>query len=462
MSSFANRTFDEIQLGETVTRAHRLTRPELQTLSYLTGDVDLFQADAPAVTAAGQTIQAIAAEVILAALLHRDLPGPGTRVLVKQLRYAGAVAVGDEITGTVSARAKREAGFEIDFDCQVSRNGDPLITGTITVAAPTERIEYHNLVTPEIVLRHNDAFSRLLQRCQGMPPVVCAIVHPCDHDSLCGPIEAAKLGLIAPVLVGPPARIRAVAEAAGVDLTPYRIVATEHSHAAADQAVAMARAGEVQALMKGSLHTDELMAAVVASATGLRTSRRISHVFVLDVPAYPRLLLITDAAINVAPDAAAKADIAQNAIDLAHVLGIPEPRLAILAAVETVNPAMQATIDAAMLCKMAERGQITGGLLDGPLAFDNAVSVEAARTKQLHSPVAGRADILLAPDLEAGNMMAKQLQYLAGADSAGIVLGARVPIVLTSRSDSVRSRLASTIVMALLADARRRAAEAAP
>ena len=461
MPSFANRTFDEIQPGETVTRAHRLTRPELQTLSYLTGDVDLFQVDGPAVAAAGPTIQALAAEVILAALLHRHLPGPGTRVLVKRLHYTGSVAVGDEIVGTVTARTKREAGCEIDFDCQVTRNGDSLITGLVTVAAPTGRIEYLNLVTPDIVLRHNDAFSRLLKLCAGLPPVVCAIVHPCDRDSLCGPIEAARLGLIAPVLVGPEARIRAVAEAAGIDLTPYRIVPTEHSHAAADKAVAMARAGEVQALMKGSLHTDELMAAVVASASGLRTSRRVSHVFVLDVPAYPRLLLITDAAINVAPDAAAKADIAQNAIDLAQVLGIAEPRVAILAAVETVNPAMQATIDAAMLCKMAERGQITGGLLDGPLAFDNAVSEEAARSKQIHSPVAGRADILLAPDLEAGNMMAKQLQYLAGADSAGIVLGARVPIVLTSRSDSVRSRLASTIVMALVVDAGRRATVAA-
>ena len=461
MPSFANRTFDEIQPGETVTRAHRLTRPELQTLSYLTGDVDLFQLDGLAVAAAGPTIQALAAEVILAALLHRQLPGPGTRVLVKRLHYTGSVAVGDEIVGTVTASTKREAGFEIDFDCLVTRNGDPLITGMVTVAAPTGRIEYLNLVTPDIVLRHNDAFSRLLKLCAGLPPVVCAIVHPCDRDSLCGPIEAARLGLIAPVLVGPEARIRAVAEAAGVDLSPYRIVPTEHSHAAADKAVAMARAGEVQALMKGSLHTDELMAAVVASASGLRTSRRVSHVFVLDVPAYPRLLLITDAAINVAPDAAAKADIAQNAIDLAHVLGIPEPRVAILAAVEIVNPAMQATIDAAMLCKMAERGQITGGLLDGPLAFDNAVSEEAARSKQIHSPVAGRADILLAPDLEAGNMMAKQLQYLAGADSAGIVLGARVPIVLTSRSDSVRSRLASTIVMALVVDAGRRATVAA-
>jgi len=232
-------------------------------------------------------------------------------------------------------------------------------------------------------------------------------------------------------------------------------VNAEHSVAAAVQAVALARAGEVEALMKGSLHTDELMAAVVPSATGLRTTRRISHVFVMDVPTYPRTLLVTDAAINIAPGLKEKVDIVQNAIDLAKVLGVAEPKVAILAAVETVNPDMPSTLEAAALCKMADRRQITGGLLDGPLAFDNAVSEQAARTKKIDSPVAGRADILLVPDLEAGNMLAKQLQYLAGADAAGIVLGTRVPIVLTSRADSVRTRLASTAVMALVAHAKR-------
>jgi phosphotransacetylase len=302
---------------------------------------------------------------------------------------------------------------------------------------------------------HNDSFGRLLKRCEGLQPVTCVIVHPCDSDSLLGPIEAAKRGLITPVLVGPEAKIRAVAAAANVDVSAYRIVPTEHSHDSAAQAVALARSGEVEALMKGSLHTDELMAAVVAAATGLRTVRRISHVFALDVPAYPRPLFVTDAAINIVPDLEAKAHIVQNAIDLAHVLGIAEPKVAILAAVEMVNPKMQSTLDAAALCKMADRGQITGGLLDGPLAFDNAVSEEAARTKKIVSVVAGTADILLAPDLEAGNMMAKQLQYLAGADSAGIVLGTRVPIVLTSRADNVRGRLASTALMALVAAANR-------
>jgi phosphate acetyltransferase len=285
--------------------------------------------------------------------------------------------------------------------------------------------------------------------------VACAIVHPCERQALLGPLEAAERGLIAPVLVGPEAKIRAVAEREGVDLSPYRIVSTEHSHAAASTAVAMARAGEVEALMKGSLHTDELMGAIVPSATGLRTARRVSHAFLLDVPSYPRLLVITDAAINIAPTLEDKADIVRNAIDLVQLLGVATPKVAILAGVETVNSKMPATLDAAALCKMAERGQIEGGILDGPLAFDNAISAQAAATKKIASPVAGQADILLAPDLEAGNMLAKQLQYLAGAEAAGIVLGTRVPVVLTSRADTVRSRLASCAVLKLVVEGRR-------
>src|SRR5258706_2689446 len=301
-----------------------------------------------------------------------------------------------------------------------------------------------DLASPQVIVHQHDAFGRLLKRCEGLAPVTCAIVHPCDRDSLLGPIEAAKRNLIVPVLVGPEARIRAVAATQNVDLAPYRIVPTEHSHDSAARAVAMARAGEVEALMKGSLHTDELIAAVVASATGLRTGRRISHIFALDVPAYPRPLMVTDAAINIFPDLDVKADIVRNAIDLAHVLGITEPKMAILAAVDTVNSKMQSTLDAAALGKLADRGQIIGGLLDGPLAFDHAVNEEAARIKKIVSPVAGQADILLAPDLEAGNMMAKQLQYLAGADSAGIVLGAPVPIGLTRRPGTRRGRPAPT------------------
>jgi len=454
MTSFSNRTYDEIEVGATISVSRRLSRTDVETLAFVSGDVDPFHLEEGEAGRGEPLAEGVAGEALVSALLHRRLPGPGTRILSQELQFSGQLAVGDEVTGSVTAKEKR-AGNVIVFDCRVRKNGADLVRGSATVEAPRERLTYADIATPEMILRHNDAFARLLARAQGMPPVVTAVVHPCDRDSLLGPLEAAKRGLIAPVLVGPEAKIRAVAQAEGADLSGCKIVSTEHSHEAAQKAVAMARAGEVAALMKGSLHTDELMGAVVPSATGLRTARRISHVFVLDVPAYPRMLMITDAAINIAPDARTKADIVQNAIELAQVLGIEQPRVAILAAVETVNPDMQATVDAAVLCKMADRGQITGGVLDGPLAFDNAISEEAARTKKIESPVAGKADILLAPDLEAGNMLAKQLQYLAGADSAGIVLGTRVPIVLTSRADSVRTRLASTAVMALVAHAKK-------
>ena len=283
-----------------------------------------------------------------------------------------------------------------------------------------------------------------------LAPLPTAVVHPCDSESLRGALDAARRGMIKPILVGPTRKIHRVAKAAGLNIASYEIVATEHSHAAAEAAVTLARAGRVECLMKGSLHTDELMAAVVATATGLRTERRISHVFVLDVPAYPRPLLITDAAINIYPDLETKRDIVQNAIDLAHALGIARPRVAILSAVETVTPKIPSTIEAAALCKMADRGQITGGLLDGPLAFDNAISDAARRAKHIKSEVAGRPDILVVPDLEAGNMLVKQLQYLAGAKAAGIVLGARVPIALTSRADSAPARMASAAIAVLL------------
>jgi phosphate acetyltransferase len=297
--------------------------------------------------------------------------------------------------------------------------------------------------------------EKLLERCRGLAPATCAVVHPCEREALRGAIEAARRKLIIPIFVGPEAKIRATAAAADVSLSSYRIVPTEHSHAAAETAVALVRAGEAETLMKGSLHTDELMGAVVASATGLRTARRVSHAFVVAVPSYPRPMLVTDAAINIAPDLAAKVDIVQNAIDLGHVLGVERPKVAILSAVETVNPKLQSTLDAAALCKMADRGQITGAVLDGPLAFDNAVSELAAKTKGIVSAVAGRADILVVPDLEAGNILAKQIEYLAGGDSAGIVLGTRVPIALTSRADGVEARVASAALLLLLADARR-------
>ena len=300
-------------------------------------------------------------------------------------------------------------------------------------------------------------YEQLLKRCAELEPVAAAVAHPCEESALAGAIEAGERKLITPILVGPIAKIRQVAAAAGITLGNTRIVDTAHSHESAARAVALVRSGEAELLMKGSLHTDELLGAVVARDTGLRTGRRISHVFIMDVPTYHKVLIVTDAAINIAPGLEEKADICQNAIDLARALGLDHPRVAILAAVETVTAKMQATIDAACLCKMAERGQITGALLDGPLAFDNAISSDAARIKGIASQVAGNPDILLAPDLEAGNILAKQLSYLANADCAGLVLGARVPIILTSRADSVRARIASCGVAVLAAHARRQA-----
>ncbi|MCV3738799.1 phosphate acetyltransferase [Rhizobium sp. TRM96647] len=299
-------------------------------------------------------------------------------------------------------------------------------------------------------------YDRLIGAAQEAPPAVTVIAHPCDETSLRGALEAADMGLIVPILVGPEAKIRKVAAENGLELGGHEIVDAPHSHAAAAQAVALIREGKGDLLMKGSLHTDELMREVAASATGLRTERRISHVFVMDVPGHAETLFITDAAINIFPDLDAKRDIVQNAIDLWVTIGLGEPRVAIVSAVETVTTKIPSTIDAAALCKMAERGQITGGVLDGPLAFDNAISPEAAEIKGLTSPVAGRAQIIVVPDLEAGNMLAKNLTFLSHADAAGIVLGARVPIVLTSRADSVRSRLASCAVAALYAARRRR------
>lgn len=299
-------------------------------------------------------------------------------------------------------------------------------------------------------------YEQLLAKCRRLEPVPTAVAHPCDFTSLSGAVQAATEGLIVPILVGPRAKIESVARSAALDLSAFRIVDVPHSHASATRAVELLREAEAELLMKGSLHTDELMAAVVARDGGLRTARRISHVFVMDVPTYHKVLIITDGAINIAPSLEDKVDICQNAIDLARSLGLEQPKVAILAAVETVTSKMPATLDAAALCKMAERGQITGALVDGPLAFDNAISKQAAATKGIRSDVAGDPDILLAPDLEAGNILAKQLTFLANADSAGLVLGARVPIILTSRADSVRSRIASCAVAALAAHARRK------
>jgi phosphate acetyltransferase len=460
MEALTNVTFEEIKIGDTASISRRLSTNEVQALALAGGHVDTVEIAQGQPPHPGQAqTESVGAEALLLGLLNRKLPGPGSSIAAQDLHFQGHIQTGDELVASVTARKKHTQGKLVEFDCSLRSDGHALITGTITVRAPEQRLRYAEVAEPEVILRRTDKYAMLMKKCEPLPAVTCAIAHPCDRDSLLGPIEAARLGLIQPVLVGPEEKIRAVAKAEGVDLAPYRLVATEHSHAAAEKAVALVRSGDAEALMKGSLHTDELMSAVVSSATGLRTSRRISHVFLMDVPTYANPLAITDAAINIAPALEDKVHIAQNAIDLLHSLGVAQPKVAILSAVETVNPKMPSTLDAAALCKMAERGQITGAILDGPLAFDNAISEQAARTKKITSPVAGKADILLVPDLEAGNMLAKQLTYLAGADAAGIVLGARVPIVLTSRSDNVRARLASIAVMKLVAHAKRTATQ---
>lgn len=309
--------------------------------------------------------------------------------------------------------------------------------------------------------RSHEKYDRLIARAQKLPPARTAIAHPCDQSSLESAVEGAKLGLIVPILVGPRGKIEKAAADNKLDISAFEIVDAQHSHDAAAKAVALVREGKAEALMKGSLHTDELMSAVVSRDTGLRTARRISHCFIMDVPGHNEPLVITDAAVNIAPTLKDKVDIVQNAIDMVHAMGIDDVRVAILSAMETVNPDVASTIEAAALCKMADRGQITGAELDGPLALDNAISPEAAAIKKIKSPVAGHANVLVVPDLEAGNMLAKSLSFLAGADAAGIVLGARVPIILTSRADDLPARLASCAVALLLAASRRADAAAA-
>lgn len=459
LKELTNVTFDEIQVGTTDELTVTLMQNQIDVAAIVSGDVDAFyvkEAGAGDSRQEPRRTEAAGAEAIISILLGMRLPGPGTKIRHRDLRFNGNIAVGDTLTAKVTVREKHSEGNLVVFDCRcVNQSGKELVIGTVTVEAPTTRLAYDIVKPPHLELRYGDAFAQLIKGCQGCDPVPCAVAHPCDRDSLMGAIEAARRGLIIPVLVGPEDKIRKAAEEAQIDLAPYRIVSAEHSHASAAKAVELARAGEVEALMKGSLHTDEIMGAIVPAAAGLRTSRRISHAFVMDVSTYPKMFMITDAAVNIFPTVEDKRDIIQNAIELAHALGIGLPKVAILSAVEVVNPKIPSTVEAAALCKMADRGQITGGILDGPLAYDNAISAQAAKIKGITSPVSGDVDILLAPDLEAANMLFKQLTYLAGAEGAGIVLGTRIPIVLTSRADSLRTRLASVAVMTQVAHARR-------
>jgi phosphotransacetylase/acyl dehydratase len=461
MEMIENRTFDEIKIGDTASLVRTLSKKDIDLFAVMSGDVNPAHVDEE--YARSDLFHKIVAHgmwgaSLISTLLGTKLPGPGTIYLDQSLSFHHPVMVGDTITVTVTVRTKEADGHQVTFDCECcNQRGEEVISGNAKVIAPTDKVRRPRAILPEVHLHNHGVWYRhLLDLAEGLPPIRTAVVHPVDSNALLGAIEAARATLIIPVLVGPTDKIHAVATAQNLDLSAYTMVPTEHSHAAAAQAVALARAGEVDALMKGSLHTDELMQAAVAPGIGLATDRRMSHVFVLEVPTYPRPLFITDAALNIYPDLEAKRDIVQNAIDLAHILGIQMPRVAILSAVETVNPKIRSTLEAAALCKMADRGQITGGVVDGPLAFDNAVSPEAARTKGIVSPVAGQADILVVPDLEAGNMLVKQLEYLAEAQITGIVLGARVPIVLTSRADDPRARLASCALALLVAQSKMR------
>ena len=456
MDLIENLTFGELKPGDTASLVRTLTYKDIEVFAIMSGDVNPTHVDES--FAKSDTFHNVVAHgmwggALISTILGTELPGPGTIYVDQSLHFHRPVRLGDTITVTVKVTNKVEETHGVIFDCRASnQRGEEVITGTAEVIAPTEKISRPRVVLPEIELRQKGRrYERLIEMTRGLDPIRTAVVYPVDTPSLLGAVEAGRAKLIVPVLVGPESKIRAAAAQAQLDLTPYEIVSTEHSEAAAMQAVAMARAGKVEALMKGALHTDELMRPVVDGDHGLRTARRISHVFAIDAPGYPRALFITDAAINIYPTLTDKRDIIQNAIDLVHALGIAEPRVAILSAVETVTETIRSTLDAAALCKMADRGQITGGILDGPLAFDNAVSVEAAKTKGIISPVAGRADIFVVPDLEAGNMLAKQLEYLAEAQIAGIVLGARVPIILTSRADKTLARLGSCAIALLLA-----------
>jgi phosphate acetyltransferase len=450
-----NFTYDDIALGQSARLLRTLTLGDIQAFAAVSGDTNPAHLNADYANETlfhGVVAHGMWGGALISALLGTQFPGPGTIYVEQVLHFTKPVRIGDTLTVTATVTSKDDEKKQVELDCQVTnQKGVLVLHGTACVLAPTQKVRLPKISAPQIQLFDPEArFKELLSLGDGMPAVRCAVVHPCDMDSLRGAMDSAHHGLIVPVLVGPEARMRQLAEEGGIDLAGVEIIAVPHSHAAAEKAAELAASGAVEMLMKGSLHTDELIHAVLARPE-LRTGRRMSHVFRFDVPLYPKPLLITDAALNIHPSLMEKVDIIQNAIAFAHIMGIECPKVAILSAVETVNPNIPSTLDAAALCKMADRGQITGGLLDGPLAFDNAISSHAAQIKHIASNVAGAADILVVPDLESGNMLAKQLEYLAGATGSGLVLGARVPIALTSRADGPMNRVASALLGQLVA-----------
>ncbi len=457
-SYLENRTFDEMVVGERASLSHTVTQRDIDLFAAATGDFNPAHVD-PAYAATDMfhrvIIHGIWGAGLISAVLGMRLPGPGAIYLGQSLKFLHPVGIGDTITASVTVVAKHAEKGNVTLECAcTNQSGAVVITGIAEVRASREKLRLHHVVRPDVRVARHGAMRAMIARAVAGPAVSTAVVYPVDASSLQAAVASARAGLIIPVLIGPAVQIQAVAAEEVLDISGVRLIDMPSAPDAAAHAVVLARAGEVGMLMKGDLHTDQFMHPIVASGTGLRTDKHISHAYVLDVPAYPRLLLLTDMAINIAPTLAEKVSIVQNAIDCAQVLGVAEPRVAILAAVEVVNPRMQSTVDAAALCKMADRGQITGGVLDGPLAFDNAISVAAASEKGIVSDVAGRADVLVVPDLESGNMLAKQFTFLGGAEAAGVVLGASIPLILTSRADSQATKVASCALGVLMARAK--------
>lgn len=455
-----NITFSELAVGQSARLLRTLTLEDIHAFAAVSGDTNPAHIDpkyANDTLFHGVIGHGMWSGALISALLGTQFPGPGTIYLDQALHFTKPVRVGDTLTVTVTVVALDASNGSVEMDCLVvNQRGDQVVSGRARVLAPTVKIRTPRMDAPRIQLFDpQKRFADLLAKGQGLEAVRCGVVHPCDEGSLSGALDAARYGLIQPVLIGPEMRIRRVAEEHGLDLHGVEILDEPHSHAAAERAAALGDARQVEMLMKGSLHTDELIHAILAKPS-LRTGRRMSHVFRFDVPMYSKPLLITDAALNIHPSLSEKVDIIQNAIHFARILGVEQPHVAILSAVEVVNPGIPSTLDAAALCKMADRGQICGGVLDGPLAFDNAISAQAAQIKGIASPVAGKADILAVPDLESGNMLAKQLEYLAGASGSGIVLGARLPIALTSRAEGPSNRVASALLGLLIAHNSRR------
>jgi len=455
-----NHPFDEIQVGDSAHLIRTLKNEDIQLFAAMSGDVNPAHVDpeyANSTQFHGIIAHGMWGGALISTVLGTEFPGPGTIYLGQSLRFLKPVHVGDTLDVRVTVATKNPSNFQVTLDCHCTdQHGADVITGSALVLAPTTKVCRPRTAPMQVRMWDTTLrYRQLLALATGMPPITVAVVHPCSEEALRGVVEAADLKLINAILIGPEARIRTIASSANLDLTNQRIIDTPHSHAAASLAVTMARNGEVQALMRGSLHLDEILAEVGDIRTGLRTERHLSHVSVLDVPSYSKSLLISDTAMNIEPDLDTKRDIVRNAIDLAHAIGIALPKVAILAAVEEIDAKMRSTTDAAALCKMVDRRQICGAIVDGPLAFGNAISAQAAREKGIASPVAGDADILIAPNLEAGNMLTKQLQYLADAQLAGLVMGARVPIIVANRADGLHAQVASCALALLVVNAKR-------